>query len=235
MWTAPWQALSDVTALWRLLSYVRPVDARPQPAGHDDIRVPGFSSAPRAQDAGRGSECPGLRFAGSSSPHFALPNVAAVSGETCSIACRYSGAIGASERKSSPVVMIAQAMRANLLASATVTSRAGRRCKSLLVQTARGSVLLWSQRKLAVAPRTRRRRRYGLPCLVILPSLSFPPLEFCRGTRPSHAAKSRPERNMEGSGTCAARAALISANARDGFERLGRRALALPGLDLLVD
>jgi hypothetical protein len=44
----------------------------------------------------------------------------------------------------------------------------------------------------------------------ILPSLSFPPLEFCRGTRPSHAAKSRPERNMEGSGTCAARAALIS-------------------------
>src|SRR5690349_17796826 len=163
------------------------------------------------------------------------PTVAAVSGETCSTACRYAGAIGASERKSSPVVMIAQAMRANLLASATVTSRAGRRCKSLLVQTARGSVLLWSQRELAVAPRTRRRRRYGLPCLVILPSLSFPPLEFRCGTRPSHAAKSRPERNMEGSGTCAARAALISANARDGFERLGRRALALPGLDLLVD
>jgi len=41
-------------------------------AGHDDIRLPGFSSAPRARGAGRGSECPGLRFAGSSSPHFAL-------------------------------------------------------------------------------------------------------------------------------------------------------------------
>jgi hypothetical protein len=147
MWTAPWQALFDVTALWRMLSYVRPVDARPQPAGHDDIRVPGFSSAPRARGAGRGSECPGLRFAGSSPPHFALPNVVAVSGETCLTGCRYAAAIGASERKSSPVVMIAQAMRANLLASATVTSRAGRRCKSRLVQAASGSIRLWSQRK----------------------------------------------------------------------------------------
>jgi hypothetical protein len=73
MWTAPWQALFDATALWRLLSYVRPVDAKPQLAGHDDIRVSGFSSAPRARGAGRGSEWPGLRFAGSSSPHFALP------------------------------------------------------------------------------------------------------------------------------------------------------------------
>src|SRR6202453_3868910 len=82
MWTAPWQALFDVTALWRLLSYVRPVDASSRPAGHDDIRVPGFSSAPRARSAGRGSEYPGLRFAGSSSPHFALANVFAVAGET---------------------------------------------------------------------------------------------------------------------------------------------------------
>ena len=80
-----------------------------------------------------------------------------------------------------------------------------------MVQAANGSDRLWSQRKLAVAPRTRSRLKYGLPCFVILPSLSFPPLEFCRGTRPSHAAKSRPERNMEGSGTCANRAALINA------------------------
>jgi hypothetical protein len=43
VWTAPWQALCDATALWRLLSYVRPVDAKPQLAGHDDIRLPGFS------------------------------------------------------------------------------------------------------------------------------------------------------------------------------------------------
>src|SRR5207248_2745096 len=39
--------------------------------------------------------------------------------------CRYAAAIGAFKRKSSPVVMIAQAIRASLLASATVTSRAG--------------------------------------------------------------------------------------------------------------
>jgi Integrase core domain len=38
MWTAPWQALFDVTARWRLRSYVQPVDARPKPAGHDAIR-----------------------------------------------------------------------------------------------------------------------------------------------------------------------------------------------------
>ena len=38
MWTAPWQALSSATSLWRLRSYVRPVDARPKPAGHDVIR-----------------------------------------------------------------------------------------------------------------------------------------------------------------------------------------------------
>ncbi len=32
----------------------------------------GFSSAPRARSAGRGTECPGRRFAGSPSPHCAL-------------------------------------------------------------------------------------------------------------------------------------------------------------------
>ena len=38
MWTAPWQALFSATSIWRLRSYVRPVDARPKPAGHDAIR-----------------------------------------------------------------------------------------------------------------------------------------------------------------------------------------------------
>jgi NAD(P)-dependent dehydrogenase (short-subunit alcohol dehydrogenase family) len=40
---------------------------------------------------------------------------------------RVGKACEVAERKSSPVVIIAQAMRASLLASATVTSRAGRR------------------------------------------------------------------------------------------------------------
>jgi hypothetical protein len=38
---------------------------------------------------------------------------------------------------------------------------------------------------------------------VILPSLSRPPLEFCLGTSPIQAAKSRPERKAFGSATLA--------------------------------
>ena len=78
--------------------------------------------APRARGAGRGSECPGLRFAGSSSPHFALATCRRCFRRDLLTARRYAAPIGASEWKSSPVVMIAQAMRANLLASATVTN-----------------------------------------------------------------------------------------------------------------
>ena len=62
----------SATPLWRLRSYVRPVDAKPKLAGHDVSASSGFSSAPRARSAGRGTECPGRRFAGSSSPHCAL-------------------------------------------------------------------------------------------------------------------------------------------------------------------
>ena len=77
-----WQALCDATSLWRLQSYVRPVDAASKPAGHYVIRFPGFSSALRARSAGQGSEYPGLRFAGSSSPHFALAKFDAVTGKS---------------------------------------------------------------------------------------------------------------------------------------------------------
>jgi hypothetical protein len=37
------------------------------------------------------------------------------------------------------------------------------------------------------------------PCLLILPSLSLPPLEFCFGTSPTQAEKSRPDRKAFGS------------------------------------
>ena len=72
MWTAPWQALSSATSLWRLRSYVRPVDASRNPLAMMLSASSGFSSAPRARSAGRGTECPGRRFAGSPSPHCAL-------------------------------------------------------------------------------------------------------------------------------------------------------------------
>src|SRR5215471_4502349 len=40
----------------------------------------------------------------------------------------------------------------------------------------------------------------------MLPSLSLPPLEFCFGTSPIHAEKSRPDRNALGSAMLATRA-----------------------------
>ena len=41
----------------------------------------------------------------------------------------------------------------------------------------------------------------AVPCLLILPSLSLPPLECCFGTNPSQTEKLRPDRNALGSGT----------------------------------
>ena len=47
----------------------------------------------------------------------------------------------------------------------------------------------------AIAPATSSHRRYRLPCLVILPSLSLPPVDCCLGTSPIHAARLRPDPN----------------------------------------
>src|SRR5271170_644751 len=58
----------------------------------------------------------------------------------------------------------------------------------------------------ASAPATNRPRRYRSPRLLILPSRSLPPLEFCLGTRPIQAEKSLPDRNIFGSATLATRA-----------------------------
>lgn len=72
MWTAPWQALfrrrlfGDCGHMSGLLMRSRSSLAMMLSASS------GFSSAPRARSAGRGTECPGRRFAGSPSPHCAL-------------------------------------------------------------------------------------------------------------------------------------------------------------------
>src|SRR5262249_29426044 len=60
--------------------------------------------------------------------------------------------------------------------------------------------------KLALAPLIRSRRKYWLPRLDIPPRRCLPPVEFCRGTRPSQAANSRPLRKPLGSTTVAAMA-----------------------------
>src|SRR5215831_5401620 len=81
-------------------------------------------------------------------------------------------------------------MRAVLFASATATTSGGRRLRMPITH---GSVLVAFERsKLALAPLIRSRRKYWLPRLDIPPRRGLPPVEFCRGTRPSQAANSRP-------------------------------------------
>src|SRR5438128_7906035 len=95
-------------------------------------------------------------------------------------------------------------MRAVLLASATATTSGGRRRRNPITH---GSALVAFERsKLALAPLIRSRRKYWLPRLDIPPRRTLPPGEFCRGTRPSHAANSRPLRKSLGSTTVAAMA-----------------------------
>src|SRR5262249_42559401 len=98
----------------------------------------------------------------------------------------------------------AQAIRAVLFASATATTSGGRRRRSPITH---GSALVaFDRSRLALAPLISSRRRYGLPRLVMPPRRCLPPVEFCRGTRPSQAANSRPLRKPLGSTTVAAMA-----------------------------
>src|SRR5262249_44817979 len=75
------------------------------------------------------------------------------------------------------------------------------------VAPANGSALVAFERsKLALAPLIRSRRKYWLPRLDIPPRRCLPPVEFCRGTRPSQAGNSRPLRKPLASANVAARA-----------------------------
>src|SRR6187397_1568267 len=95
-------------------------------------------------------------------------------------------------------------MRAVLFANATATTRLGRRRRSPITH---GSALVAFERsRLALAPLISSRRKYWLPRLDMPPNRFLPPVEFWRGTRPSHAANSRPLRNPLGSTTVAAMA-----------------------------
>src|ERR1700687_578447 len=48
----------------------------------------------------------------------------------------------------------------------------------------------------AIAPTISNHRKYRLPCLVMLPSLSLPPVVCCFGTNPIQAARQRPDENV---------------------------------------
>src|SRR5271168_1886959 len=106
--------------------------------------------------------------------------------------------------------MIAQQILASLLASATATRRSGFLARNAAIHSARAPLRLPATRSADVQPTTSIFRMYRLPCLVMAPSFSLPPLEFCLGVNPSHAAKSRPDLNTLGSGTLAAIAEAIS-------------------------
>src|SRR3954451_13565377 len=80
-------------------------------------------------------------------------------------------------------------MRASLFASATVTSRTGRRAST--PRTHRPALLSQhvARQTMEVAPSTSSLRISALPAFVIPPKRVLPPVECCRGTRPSQAAK----------------------------------------------
>src|SRR5271154_2839887 len=114
-------------------------------------------------------------------------------------------------RKASAVVMIAQTIRASLLANATATTLGGLRALSAASQSHNAPLRFGAARRTEMAPNTRSRRIYRLPCLVIEPSFSLPPVEFCLGVTPSQAAKSRPDLKTCGSGALARIAEAASA------------------------
>src|ERR1700722_4308889 len=88
-------------------------------------------------------------------------------------------------RNASPVVMIAQTIRASLLANATATTLGGLRALSAASQSHNAPLRFGAARKTEMAPNTRSRRIHRLPCLVIDPNFSWPPVEFRLGvTKP---------------------------------------------------
>src|ERR1700716_4144345 len=82
------------------------------------------------------------------------------------------------------------------------------------------------------APATNRLRRYRSPCLLILPSLSLPPLECCLGTSPIQAEKLRPDRKGPGvSNTCDQSGRQHWADPGDVMKALTRLVGPVPSLD----
>ena len=86
----------------------------------------------------------------------------------------------------------AQATRISFAASATTTLLPCARASRPRSQAPSGVGLLASGGKAARAPWMINLRKYLLPRLVIPSSFGLPPVVGCRGTRSSHAARSRP-------------------------------------------
>ena len=109
----------------------------------------------------------------------------------------------------SPRTIMAQAMRAILLANATAATLTGLR-SMIRASHSRFVPCCRAYRMTAMAPVTRSHRKYRLPCFEILPRRSLPPVECCLGTSPIQAAKLRPDENSFQSPTSATRAVATS-------------------------
>src|SRR5882724_11894416 len=192
---------------WSVRPCVRPVDAARTAAGHDALREVGPDQKHAFWDALAQVGCPASRLSTGLMHHrfVALPTSA-----TQSLPALYlQAATTPGSRYRSPLAMIAQAIRAILLASATAATLVGRRARSLMIH-GRFVPYRSAYRMTASAPTVSIERRYLLPCLVMPPSRSLPPLEFCLGTNPIQAAKLRAEAKARGSGTVATRAVASS-------------------------
>src|SRR5580692_1617300 len=78
---------------------------------------------------------------------------------------------------------VAQTIRASLLANATATTLGGLRALSAASQSHNAPLRFGAARKTEMAPNTRSRRIYRLPCLVIDPNFSLPPVESAWASR----------------------------------------------------
>src|SRR5215813_8210458 len=84
----------------------------------------------------------------------------------------------------------------------------------------------------AIAPTTSSHRKYRLPCLVMRPSLSLPPVLCCFGTNPIQAARPRPDEKVLQSPISATNAVALS-GPMPGIS--ANRRLASQNHDVLVD
>src|SRR5262249_499160 len=161
------------------------------------VRGPGSQSSSRTRSAGHYSGFPsprlnrfaitslhplqlvkgwvGFSLGGAKPPARAPPNSAVAGGrlrgqqaKTFDISHAAAAIVGG--RQGSPRIMITQAIRTALLASATETRRAGRRSSSALTQAKLGALVRRADRITAVMPTIKSLRTYWSPILVIRPS-----------------------------------------------------------------
>jgi hypothetical protein len=119
----------------------------------------------------------------------------------------------------------AQAIRASLLASATTAAFL---CILVIRPRSHAPTGSDSQAALARRPAIKSLRRYLLPRLLIPTRRGLPPVVTCRGTKPSHAAKSRPRdeeaarrlMTIPGIGVLNATALIAAIGQGESFDRL---------------